>query len=68
MIALLGLPCGQVAETKRLGDNDHIALFQDGNRDRVFLDAAGQVARFAIDLFLEIALYLRRANTLIDGA
>ncbi len=43
VIALLGLPCGQVVEAKRQGDNDHIASCKDGNRYRVFLDAAGRV-------------------------
>jgi hypothetical protein len=43
VIALLGLPCGQVVSVKRLGDNDHIASCQDGNRYRVFLNAEGRV-------------------------
>jgi len=38
VIALLGLPCGQVVSVKRLGDNDHIASCQDGNRYRVYLN------------------------------
>ena len=43
VIALLGLPCGQVVNVKRQGDNDHIASCQDGNRYRVFLNAEGRV-------------------------
>ena len=43
VIALLGLPCGQVVEAKRQGDNDHIASCKDGNRYRVFVDAGGRV-------------------------
>lgn len=43
VIALLGLPCGQVVSVKRQGDNDHIASCQDGNRYRVFLNAEGRV-------------------------
>jgi hypothetical protein len=43
VIALLGLPCGQVVSVKRLGDNDHIASCKDGNRYRVFLSPEGRV-------------------------
>lgn len=43
VIALLGLPCGQVVGVVRKGDNDHIATCQDGNRYRVFLNAEGRV-------------------------
>lgn len=43
VIALLGLPCGQVVSVKRQGDNDHLASCQDGNRYRVFLNAEGRV-------------------------
>lgn len=43
VIALLGLPCGQVVNVKRQADNDHIATCQDGNRYRVFLNAEGRV-------------------------
>jgi len=43
VIALLGLPCGQVVNVKRLGDNDHIASCKDGNRYRVFLSPEGRV-------------------------
>jgi hypothetical protein len=43
VIALLGLPCGQVVSVERQGDNDHIASCQDGNRYRVFLNPEGRV-------------------------
>ncbi len=43
VIALLGLPCGQVVSATRLNDTDHVATCRDGNRYRVFIDAAGKV-------------------------
>ena len=43
VIALLGLPCGQVVAATRLKDNDHIATCQDGKRYRVFVNAEGRV-------------------------
>lgn len=43
VIALLGLPCGQVVSVIKKGDNDHIATCKDGNRYRVFLNAEGRV-------------------------
>ncbi len=43
VIALLGLPCGQVLSAVRLGDNDHLAVCRDGNRYRVFINAEGRV-------------------------
>jgi len=43
VIALLGLPCGQVVSAKRLNDNDHVATCSDGKRYRVFVDAEGKV-------------------------
>ena len=43
VIALLGLPCGQVVSAKRLNDNDHLATCRDGNRYRVFINADGRV-------------------------
>lgn len=43
VIALLGLPCGQVVSATRLKDNDHIATCSDGNRYRVFVNAEGRV-------------------------
>jgi hypothetical protein len=43
VIALLGLPCGQVTSATRLKDNDHVATCKDGNRYRVFVNAEGRV-------------------------
>jgi hypothetical protein len=43
VIALLGLPCGQVVSATQLKDNDHIATCKDGNRYRVFLNSEGRV-------------------------
>lgn len=43
VIALLGLPCGQVVSAVTLGDNDHVATCQDGHRYRVFVNAEGRV-------------------------
>ena len=43
VIALLGLPCGEVVSATRLKDNDHIATCKDGNRYRVFVNAEGRV-------------------------
>ena len=43
VIALQGLPCGQVTEVRTLGDNDYIASCQDGNRYHVFVNAQGRV-------------------------
>ena len=43
VIALLGLPCGQVVSAVKKADNDHIVTCQDGNRYRVFLNAEGRV-------------------------
>lgn len=43
VIMLLGLPCGQVVDARRQGDNDHIASCKDGNRYRVFVNTEGRV-------------------------
>jgi hypothetical protein len=43
VIALLGLPCGQVVSAIKKGDDDHIVTCQNGNRYRVFLNAEGRV-------------------------
>jgi hypothetical protein len=42
-IALLGLPCGKVVKSERLGSNDYVATCQDGNRYRVTLNSRGRV-------------------------
>ena len=43
VIALLGMPCGQVVKAQRRGDNDYTATCQDGNRYRVFQNDKGRV-------------------------
>jgi hypothetical protein len=43
VIALLGLPCGEVVSATRLRDDDHIATCKDGSRYRVFVNAEGRV-------------------------
>jgi len=43
VIALQGLPCGEVVGVTTRGENDHVATCKDGNRYRVFLNAAGRV-------------------------
>ena len=43
VIMLLGLPCGQVVSARRQADNDHVALCENGNRYRVFVNAEGRV-------------------------
>ena len=43
VIALLGLPCGQVVSARRQADNDHIARCKNGTRYRVFVNAEGRV-------------------------
>ena len=43
VIALLGVPCGQVVSAKRQADNDHLATCSNGNRYRVFVNAEGRV-------------------------
>ena len=43
VIALLGMPCGQVVDAQRLKDDDHVATCKDGNRYHVFVNAQGRV-------------------------
>lgn len=43
VIALLGLPCGQVVKVTRLGENDNLAVCKDGNRYRVYINEQGRV-------------------------
>lgn len=43
VVALLGVPCGQVVNAARIKDNDHIVTCQDGNRYHVFVNAEGRV-------------------------
>ena len=43
VIALHGLPCGQVVAVTVQAENDYAASCQDGNRYHVFMNAAGRV-------------------------
>jgi hypothetical protein len=43
VIALQGLPCGQVAGATKQGESDYMASCQNGNRYRVFTNAQGRV-------------------------
>jgi hypothetical protein len=43
VIALHGLPCGQVVAVKVQAENDYAASCQDGNKYRVYLNDAGRV-------------------------
>ena len=43
VIALQGMPCGQVIAVKANAENDYACTCKDGNRYRVYLNAAGRV-------------------------
>jgi hypothetical protein len=43
VIALHGLPCGQVVAVKEQAENDYDASCKDGNEYRVYLNAEGRV-------------------------
>ena len=43
VIALQGLPCGQVVEATELAKDDYAASCKDGNKYRVYLNGAGRV-------------------------
>ena len=43
VIALQGMPCGEVVSATKQGENDYIAACKDGNRYRVFQNAEGRV-------------------------
>ena len=43
VIALHGLPCGQVVAVKLLAADDYAASCKDGNKYRVYMNAAGRV-------------------------
>lgn len=49
VIALQGLPCGQVVSATQQGEDDYVASCQDGNRYRVFVDAEGRVVVEKLD-------------------
>ncbi len=43
VIALLGLPCGQVVSAQKQSNSDHIAACSNGMRYHVFVNAQGRV-------------------------
>jgi hypothetical protein len=43
VIALQGLPCGEVVSVNQKGENDYVASCKDGNQYRVFVNADGRV-------------------------
>ena len=43
VIALHGLPCGQVVEVQVLAESDYAASCKDGNKYHVYLNAEGRV-------------------------
>ena len=43
VIALQGMPCGEVVSATKQGENDYLAACKDGNRYRVFQNAEGRV-------------------------
>ena len=42
-IALQGMPCDKVVDSKRNADSDYTATCKDGNRYHVFIDPKGRV-------------------------
>jgi len=43
VIALQGLPCGQVVTVKTQAENDYAVTCKDANKYHIFLNAAGRV-------------------------
>ena len=43
VIALHGLPCGQVVTVRVLAESDYAASCKDGNKYRVYMNAGGRV-------------------------
>ena len=43
VIALQGLPCGEVVSVKTQAENDYAVVCKDENKYRVYLNAAGRV-------------------------
>lgn len=43
VIALNGLPCGEVIAVKVLAENDYAASCKDGNKYHVYMNEAGRV-------------------------
>ena len=49
VIALQGLPCGQVVSVRQQGEDDYVASCEDGNRYRVFVNEDGRVVVAKLD-------------------
>lgn len=49
VLALLGLPCGQVVSATPVKGDDHVATCHNGNRYRVFIDTKGRVVAQKLD-------------------
>jgi hypothetical protein len=49
VIALHGLPCGNVVSATQQGKDDYVAACENGNRYRVFVGADGRVNVEKID-------------------
>ncbi len=43
VIALKGLPCGQVVNVRQIGENNYVAACSSGHTYRVFLNPNGRV-------------------------
>ena len=43
VLALKGLPCGEVVSVTTRAENDHIASCKDGSRYHIFINAQGRV-------------------------
>lgn len=43
VIALQGLPCGQVVSASQQGEDDYVASCESGDRYRVFVNTEGRV-------------------------
>jgi len=49
VIALQGLPCGQVVNASQQAENDYVAACENGDRYRVFVTKEGRVVVEKID-------------------
>jgi hypothetical protein len=43
VLALKGLPCGEVVSVATRAENDHVASCKDGNRYHIFINGEGRV-------------------------
>lgn len=49
VIALQGLPCGQVVSASQQGEDDYVATCENGDRYRVYVTSEGRVVVAKID-------------------